>query len=770
MVMHGLPSAIVRRWILYSFLYFKSCLEETYQRPIGSGFLQQMAAMDRNEVAVDIERMLSKAKPPFTAECCIYRVPLRIRNLNTQAYTPRLVSIGPFHSDNPLLQKMESLKQSYCKRFIKKAETCLDDLVNFVQQSEPNIRAFNLSPSTTVSIVHFTDLLRMFHLQPDNRQPSRGPEQIMQLNSATELTEVGVKFRVNKKSNCLLELELSGRYLQIPEFTVHDWTEIVFRNMVALEQCHYPDTSYITDYIVVLDYLINTGKDVDILIQNGIISNWIGHSDAVAKLYNGLCKNIVVGINFNSEYLDICKRLNEHCKHPWNKWKATLRRDYCQTPWQIAASAAAILLLILTIIQIMAARDRNEVAIKIERMLSKAKPPFTAECCIYRVPLDIRNVNTEAYTPRVVSIGPFHSDNAELQNMKSLKQSYCKRFIKKAETCLDDLVNFVQQSEPKIRACYSDEIKYTSEEFVELLLVDCGFIIELLMEYYPVPNLTVTDNGDEIIPRWLINNIATDLLLLENQLPFSYVEKLYNLAFINEQFRSLLELTLKFFNQYNTVNLSPRTTVSIVHFTDLLRMFHLQPEIRQPSRVRESIMHLNNATELTEAGMKFMVNKNSNCLLDLKLSGCYLQIPKFTVDDTTEIVFRNMVALEQCHYPDKSYITDYIGVLDFLINTGKDVDVLIQNGIISNWIGDSDAVAKLYNGLCKNIGELYFNSEYLDICKRLNDYCKHPWNKWKATLRREYCKTPWQIAASAAAILLLILTVIQTVCSILQVL
>ncbi|KAK7300108.1 hypothetical protein RJT34_10942 [Clitoria ternatea] len=410
--------------------------------------------------------------------------------------------------------------------------------------------------------------------------------------------------------------------------------------------------------------------------------------------------------------------------------------------------------------------DRNETAIEIEGMLSKAEPPFTADCCIYRVPLDIRNLNSQAYTPRVVSIGPFHSDNPQLQNMKSLKQCYCKRFIKRAETCLDDLVNVLQQSEPKIRACYSDEIKYTPQEFVELILVDCGFIIELLMEYYPVPNST--DNGDEIIPLkpWLIHKIKMDLLLLENQLPFSYVEKLYNLAFINEQFPSLLELTFKFFNQYNKLNWSPSTTVSIVHFTDLLRMFHLQPDNRQPSRGPLPLMHLNNATELTEAGVKFMVNEKSNCFLDLELSGHYLQIPKFTVHDSTEILFRNMVALEQCHYPQKFYITDYIAVLDFLMNTGKDVDILIQNGIITNWIGDSDAVAKLYNGLCKNIIPENFNSKYLDICKRLNKHCKHPWNKWKATLRHDYCQTPWQIAASAAAILLLILTIIQTVCSI----
>ncbi|KAM7493079.1 hypothetical protein LguiB_027688 [Lonicera macranthoides] len=50
---------------------------------------------------------------------------------------------------------------------------------------------------------------------------------------------------------------------------------------------------------------------------------------------------------------------------------------------------------------------------------------------------------------------------------------------------------------------------------------------------------------------------------------------------------------------------------------------------------------------------------------------------------------------------------------------------------------------------------------------KLNAYCKDPRHKWKATLKHDYFNSPWRTASTSAAIVLLALTFIQTVCSIL---
>ncbi|XP_015937610.1 putative UPF0481 protein At3g02645 [Arachis duranensis] len=415
--------------------------------------------------------------------------------------------------------------------------------------------------------------------------------------------------------------------------------------------------------------------------------------------------------------------------------------------------------------------DHNHVMNDIRRMLQGAEPPLTTECCIYKVPFDIRRLNHDAYTPKVVSIGPFHHGSPMLQNMERHKLIYCNEFLQRAGGTtldLDSFVSRIEQAEPDIRRCYSDIIHLSPEELVKVVLVDCTFIFELFWRHF----YGDWSKDDTLLWKpWLTTNIRLDLLLLENQIPFSILEDLFNHSGVGKV-HSFLDLTFDYFGYYNSSHLTPHN-VKIEHFTDLLRVFYLKPLESLPftkGRTNESMIQLKSATELVDAGVKFDVNTKSNCAMDLRFSGKkVLEIPMLRVEDWTETLFRNMMALEQCHYPDEAYFTDYIAVLDFLINTSRDVDVLVEKGILVNWLGDADSVASLFNGLWKNITHVNFSEHYYTLCRDLDLFCIDPLHKMKATLWRDYGRTPWQAAASIAGFLLLILSLIQTVCSILQV-
>ncbi|MED6164078.1 hypothetical protein PIB30_086275 [Stylosanthes scabra] len=276
---------------------------------------------------------------------------------------------------------------------------------------------------------------------------------------------------------------------------------------------------------------------------------------------------------------------------------------------------------------------------------------------------------------------------------------------------------------------------------------------------------------DIIRKPWLLEKIRYDLLLLENQIPFFVLEKLWDLAFQSSLLNgdnslSLLELACYYLCPMEPIVLE--SSIRVAHFTDMNRIFCLKPFNRNLSRTNEVPTLHYSASELNEAGVKFKVNREEKSLLELKFSGKCLQVPEIEVDDGTETWFRNMVALEQCHYLEESYITDYVIFIGHLVNEGKDVDVLVKNKIIVNRLGDNETVAELFRGLKRDIMVMNSDAEYTHICNQLNAYYENFWHKMMATLRIDYFSTPWKTAASVAAIILLIFTAIQTVCSVLS--
>ncbi|KAJ7964935.1 hypothetical protein O6P43_014664 [Quillaja saponaria] len=273
-----------------------------------------------------------------------------------------------------------------------------------------------------------------------------------------------------------------------------------------------------------------------------------------------------------------------------------------------------------------------------------------------------------------------------------------------------------------------------------------------------------------MLKPWLSTTMKVDLMLLENQLPFFVLQQIFNEAFPNRQdnnggvLPSLLQLSFEYFAYYNNQRLEASTDVSIQHFTDMLRKFHLRQGLpAREDRNEETETYLHTATELEEAGLKLSVYQSKKCYLDLQYSRGVLKIPNFTVDGHTEILFRNLLALEQCHYPQEAYVTDYVRILEFLIDTGKDVDLLIGNGIMTNLLGNNNAVADLFNSLWTNIIQVNFNSEYLSLYKHLKVFHN---KSWRARIQRCYYRlysTLSQTAATSTAMVLLLILLSITV-------
>lgn len=398
--------------------------------------------------------------------------------------------------------------------------------------------------------------------------------------------------------------------------------------------------------------------------------------------------------------------------------------------------------------------SNTELAASIESKLGSL-PALSSYCCIYRVPGYLRDISEESYRPFAVSIGPFHRGDPKLQAVEEEKLRYLQHFRNRANSKdFADYIKAIRDQETVLRQHYAEPIELSSDEFTEMVLIDGAFIVELFLRSYS-PQL-VEDNDRIFQKPRVIDDLVRDMKLLENQLPFYLLVMLYGFIAENEGacLSSFIDITCNFFSVTRV------ETIMYRHFVDLLRSGYL-PSIC-PRLVHSTVDKCPSATELHDAGVKFVKGKGKH-LLEIKYSDGVLEIPQIYVEDSTESVLRNLAVFEQRHCYFDSFIVDYIKMLDFLIDTPRDVEILVQTGIIKNCLGNNEEAADVFNNLARQIRFANYNFYYSGICVQLNEYYNTPWHHYKAILHHKYLVHPWATISIVYAIALLILTLISTI-------
>ncbi|XP_057766256.1 UPF0481 protein At3g47200-like isoform X2 [Salvia miltiorrhiza] len=411
-------------------------------------------------------------------------------------------------------------------------------------------------------------------------------------------------------------------------------------------------------------------------------------------------------------------------------------------------------------------------------------PPYSYTACIYTVSQKLRKNNEASYTPRLVSIGPLHHGKAPLQGMQAYKLRFLHNFLSRFSVGLQlqTLVTFAAKEESFVRGCYEGTVNLSTKRLTEMILLDGIFIVELFLESL---FFQLRDKNEIIFENhWMYHDLLHDMLLLENQLPISVMNSLLNFVdftYLNEGMRlSIYDLAQNFFKNVgitHKVQLSEPCSHAR-HFVEFLLFLHAPENLRkQPIFPARKFEYTRSVTELQEAGVKFLSGEG-NCLFEVLFSKGVLMIPKLTVNQSTETFFRNLIAFEHlgyCGYYSKN-ITSYVILMDSFINTSRDVDLLVKCGIIENKLGESEHVADLFNNLYKGVVTEVKYFYFAKLCGDLNDYSrdqfhqlKASWFKWRVMLRHDHFSNPWSFISVLAASILLILTIIQTVCSILQV-
>ncbi|KAM3281347.1 hypothetical protein P3S67_028368 [Capsicum chacoense] len=411
-------------------------------------------------------------------------------------------------------------------------------------------------------------------------------------------------------------------------------------------------------------------------------------------------------------------------------------------------------------------------------------------CTIFKVNEGLRESNPGAYTPKMLSIGPYRRKNPILRPMEKYKVTYLQRFLKRQEGLdLESCINELEELKEEALKCYDDkedlkkDMSHT-DQFLQMLLLDGCFVVEFIRELhkvYPQEEENIIDTS----VGYIYDQLTRDLMLLENQLPFFVLNKLHHMTKRDDELQFAIMAKCCF-----AINLPKTTPAALLEVHNnanagkikhLLHLIHMSWQgnpntdptyssrilccnplqiIRSKEKKNDKGNKINkviipNATELSEAGLSFKsFGKNyrsldkddigDTSLFDIKYENGLLKIPCLRLFDSTE------------------YFSDYATFMDQLIESDKDVNLLRQKGIIINGLGEDKEVTRFFNKIGKGVSTsagFYDKQGY----RKIIEHCERPWNRTKANLIHNYFSSPWVGASTLAAIVLLILTAIQTV-------
>ncbi|XP_077224171.1 UPF0481 protein At3g47200-like [Tasmannia lanceolata] len=150
-----------------------------------------------------------------------------------------------------------------------------------------------------------------------------------------------------------------------------------------------------------------------------------------------------------------------------------------------------------------------------------------------------------------------------------------------------------------------------------------------------------------------------------------------------------------------------------------------------------------------------------------------LNLPLINIYDCSPSLLLNLVAFEHLHTGISHHVSFYVFYIDGLILSIQDVDLLKREGIITN--------DKTYDEIVRLIQKVNHDMGFIPkftlfhVINPLNEYYhkrtrkwEKRFRKWRSNFREMYFDSPWSLIALLAAVLLLVLTVLQTVYAILS--
>lgn len=431
----------------------------------------------------------------------------------------------------------------------------------------------------------------------------------------------------------------------------------------------------------------------------------------------------------------------------------------------------------------------------VETMLGCIDHREVHPCSICRVPDKLRDLKEDAYTPKSISIGLLHrgaTSDHQAQSMVELKWHYMHQFLAQdnrrdvigtIDSRLRECSKDILKLEELIRASYDGSIlvsELTKEVIARKMILDGCFLLQLLTKLGDAS----IDHSDPIFESMeKMYSAVNDITLLENQIPFIVLKKLYRNVFrdpdvhiykqveevvghytvafqndspdaINDDLDNILHSLDE--NRIVSKNLldvksgqdDHRVTAIVqkafgLHFNDgasgsahILDMIHLSTvgwnQKRNGIQAKRKLFRC--ATKLQAAGIIISPKLNQwqqhqrplglvhMFDFDISFKDGQLEIPVLYVKKTTEVKWMNLIALEQSRVNIRCKYTSYALFFNDLICCKHDIKLLQKRGIIvlDGCDKSKEDLLTLFRTISKGVENM--DDSFTSICYNLNHH------------------------------------------------
>nr|CAD1824422.1 unnamed protein product [Ananas comosus var. bracteatus] len=362
-------------------------------------------------------------------------------------------------------------------------------------------------------------------------------------------------------------------------------------------------------------------------------------------------------------------------------------------------------------------------------------------------------------------------------------------------SCLVKIKNQVANARNSYKLDVSDQSSSFKDDksFAEMLLLDSYFILFMLtiklrkgLARYtltpPTPNkftepLTLSQDDPSKFLDIIFNKdeIALDLLIFDNQVPFFVIEELFTEL---KSDKPLHKYALEFFE-----TIHPRSAqhcmgrnISPPEFLHLLDLFHWsrvpQNKYSLPDQRQDSMYwgrDTPNARELTESATMFEKKTNGSSL-DITFRRHWFRciigvfdIPELHICNYSSLIFHNLITFEIQSSSRGRCTMAFSALMRNLLQREEDVKLLRQRGILASSSMADRQLIDLFARLSRLTENHQMPNDLFNICHQVRSHHDNSVNQFCGSIIIRYFPSPLVTLTVFGAILLFIPTLLQTV-------